>query len=323
MLEALEERLVPSTWVVRDTSDNSPRSLRAAIQSGIDEGGAQTIDCRGVQGTITLQSPLPDFTSFTILGPGSANLEVTRNPQAISFRIFETHGTCSIQGLEISGGSFNSGGGGIWNNGFLTLTDCWFQGNNAADGGALYSTCSVSASNCWFGYNTAWRGGAIFNFGGDLDLENCALYFNTARQEGGGLYNCDDVDPGRVTMQSTDIYNNTAGNLGGGIYNVGQLQMVDGSLQNNQVNPSAPGRGSGWGGGYYGAGGSASIIRANILGNSATNRGGGFYLQAGTLGFQSCTISNNTAPNGPGGYIQGGTYNDPIDCVITDDIVRG
>lgn len=73
LLEALEDRLTPSSLVVSTTADSGTGSLRQAItQANADTGVTDTITF-SVTGAIQLQSALPALTnSMDIDGPGSA-----------------------------------------------------------------------------------------------------------------------------------------------------------------------------------------------------------------------------------------------------------
>ncbi|MCI0458543.1 MAG: Ig-like domain-containing protein [Gemmataceae bacterium] len=320
---------------VTNTNNAGPGSLRAAIADVNDAGVAGWIDFAPyVQGTITLDSELEELGNITIVGPGSNVLTITRNPQAqANFGIFyvtsdplgqDTY-TASIQGLTLSGGTgWGQGGGALVNWGHTTLVDVVFSGNQARWGGAIENKNRLTASNCRFTENTATEsdGGAIYNQGTRLSLTNCQIgYENTAARDGGGIYN--HTGSNLQIRNNTQIFANTAGHQGGGIFNRGTVRMLSGYIGLNEANQASGQPGSGRGGGYYQAGGSAIFRGVNFDRNNATDRGGGFYLAAGSLGFQdACTISGNTSPNGPGGYrALGSTWWDPVNCTINDIIL--
>ncbi len=163
----VEAGVCPSSITVTSTSDSGLGSLRDAI-STICPGGTINITATG---TITLQSALPTISQdLTINGPGASSLMIDG---AGSYQVFNiASGTVSISGLTISNGSAEVGGG-IYNSGSLTLTNCTISGN------------SVSA---YIG-----NGGGILNYGGTLTVTNCTIFGNSVSGEyaasGGGIYN--------------------------------------------------------------------------------------------------------------------------------------
>jgi hypothetical protein len=75
-----------------------------------------------------------------------------------------TGNTFSISGVTISGGNIPGGnGGGIFNEGTLTVANCTFQNNQANTGGAIFNNgTQMTVTGSTFNLNTAGGGGAIF-----------------------------------------------------------------------------------------------------------------------------------------------------------------
>jgi hypothetical protein len=75
----LEDRTLPSTFVVTNLLDSGPGSLRYEIQLANANPGADTINFKkGLTGTITLTSGELDITdSLTINGPGTNKLSAS------------------------------------------------------------------------------------------------------------------------------------------------------------------------------------------------------------------------------------------------------
>jgi len=150
-LEALEDRWVPSTIVVNNPTDTpvvGEIDLRQAIVQANMNGGNETITFDKTvfktPQTIPLngtQLELSDTTGTeTITGPKAG---VTVNGGGHS-RVFQVDGlvTASISGLKITGaGGTAFHGGGVLNEGALTLTNCTVSGNstNFGFGGGLYN----------------------------------------------------------------------------------------------------------------------------------------------------------------------------------------
>jgi predicted outer membrane repeat protein len=313
--------------LARDANGNT--SLRAAIMEGNAANDSVAISfAQTVTGTITLGSALPNVEeNFTIMGPGSNSLTVARDAQAVPFRIFTIADdtlTCSIQGLTLTGGNPQAGtgwGGAVRNLANLTLIGCSIHDNQSPSGGAIYNNgnLTISGGSLWFNAATTGNGGAIYNDDeGTLHiLLGCQIYGNGGTHNGGAIYNNTD---GVVSIRdNSQIFANSA-SRGGGIFNGGQLEMIGGSVYNNEA--LGAGANAGEGGGYYGAAGQATFRQVSFTGNIAQNLGGGFYLAAGSLLLDTCTVSGNTASGGPGGYIRLGATYTAINCKIPDTVVR-
>jgi predicted outer membrane repeat protein len=95
---------------------------------------------------------------------------------------------------------------------------------------------SLELENCAFVGNTGDTGGAILNKG-TLTIQNCAFQSNSAA-EGGAIYN-DSLSS--ISIEDSEFVNNTASVMGGAIENRGQL-IIDGSTFNEN---SADGDGGG------------------------------------------------------------------------------
>src|SRR6516164_6523611 len=106
------------TITVTNTNDSGPGSLRNALSIAND---GDTIDATGVSGTILLTSgELQIHHNVTINGPGAANLAVNGNATSRVFENFASNGT--ISGFTITNGAAGGNGGGILNDGGLTLS---------------------------------------------------------------------------------------------------------------------------------------------------------------------------------------------------------
>jgi hypothetical protein len=153
LIESLEDRLTPSTFVVQTTADSGPGSLRDGITQAINNPDPSH-DIRfasNVTGTITLSSALPDLAAnISITGPGAKALTVARSAAApTNFSVFTVHSGVfvTIRGLTISGGNATSGGG-INNQGTLLLQDSAVTGNTATQqGGGIFSSHGPGTAN--------------------------------------------------------------------------------------------------------------------------------------------------------------------------------
>src|SRR5262249_28991554 len=136
-LEALGERIVPSTFHVTTLADGGAGSLRDAITRANTHAGADIITFQeGVTGTIALTGGELDITDdLTINGPGADRLAVSGGNASRVFKV-EAGEAVRISGLTIAEGNAGSGnGGGLDNFGALTVSNVVFSGNSATDGG--------------------------------------------------------------------------------------------------------------------------------------------------------------------------------------------
>ena len=130
----------------------------------------------------------------------------------------------TISDLTIANGNAgNFGGGGISNNGTLTISNCTISGNSTGAGGGISSGGPLIITNSTFSGNMATgngsNGGAIFNVRA-LTITNSTISGNFASNgNGGGLYTS-TLDPTTVTITNSTISGNSAFR-GGGVYNNG------------------------------------------------------------------------------------------------------
>src|SRR5262249_12738960 len=215
-LEALGERIVPSTFHVTTLADGGGGSLRAAVARATAHPGADTIVFdSGVTGTIALTGGELDVTGdLTITGPGADKLTVSGSNLSRVFQV-EAGEEVSLSGLTIAGGSAGTGnGGGIDNFGALNVNDSVFSGNAAANGGGLDNergaTATVSGST--FTGNSANAGGGI-DADGTVTVSGSTFTGNSATL-GGGL----NTEFGGSATVSGSTFTGNFGLFGGGIY---------------------------------------------------------------------------------------------------------
>src|SRR5262245_18326504 len=122
-LEALEDRTVPSTFLVENLADSGPGSLRQAVQDANDQPGADRIFFTGqAHGTIIPGGPLDVTDDLEIRGPGAELVAVSGNDASRVFAI-STGVTALLAGLTITDGHAEDGGG-IYNECTLIVDHC-------------------------------------------------------------------------------------------------------------------------------------------------------------------------------------------------------
>jgi LPXTG-site transpeptidase (sortase) family protein len=278
LLASMEVQPVYAASIVVNTAtdedlNNGTCSLREAMiaantdaaYNGCAAGAGADAITFAANYTITLiGSQLPVVTSpITITGNGAANTIVQAN--AATYRVFEVGaaGNLTLDSLTVRNGLCNGscngalsdGGGGIYNNGTLTITDSTISGNYAISlGGGIYNNGTLTITDSTISGNTALNGGGIYNNTGTASITNSTISGNSAAVNAGGIYN-----DSSLTITNNTISGNTAFNGGGGFYNNG----------------------------------TASIANSTFSGNGA-GIGGGIYNN-GTLSYSNSIIANSTA----------------------------
>jgi predicted outer membrane repeat protein len=298
MLEAMEERCVPSTLPVTNNLDGGTGSLRAEIAAA--RSGDTIVFAASLNGqTITLNSgELLINKNVTIDGPGAGNLTISGNNASRVFEVAKTLRNVTLSGLTISdGGGVVQGGAILVNTGAsVAINNSILSHNTAPQGGAINNGGTLSLNTCTLSSDSAAYGGAIFNGTSTLTITGCPLSGNSATYYGGAIYN----SSGTVTISGSTLSGNSA-STGGAIYVTnGTVTVAGGS---NLYNNSAT---YGYGGGIYDYRGAVTIDASSVGGNSATTQGGGIYIAGGSNGYGTVTVKNsssitgNTAPAGAG-----------------------
>lgn len=169
--------------------------------------------------------------------------------------------TLTVNNSTITSNVSVYGGGGIMNEGSLTVENSVLSANSSGQGGALYNTGATIILNSVVGggvgegniasdgggglfnlgtmtvdgstvsYNWAPIGGGLFNWtGGMLTLSNSTVSINSAYL-GGGLHNKEDSTT--VIQNGTVFSLNYAESSGGGIHNWGTLTITGSVLSDN------------------------------------------------------------------------------------------
>src|SRR6266852_2314324 len=165
-LEALEDRWVPSTLTVLNNLDSGTGSLRAEIAAA--HNSDTIVFAPGLDGqTITLTSgELLINHNVTITGPGASNLTVSGNHASRVFEVAKTVRSVTLSGLTIS----NAAGGGMLNEGTLTVSNSILS-NNGGGGGGIHNDGTLTVSGSTLSGNSASNssggnsGGGIYNEG--------------------------------------------------------------------------------------------------------------------------------------------------------------
>jgi uncharacterized repeat protein (TIGR01451 family) len=205
-----------------------------------------------------------------------------------------------------------AGGGGIWNDGQLTLNYVYVAGNKApVAGGGIYNDItgqlevnySQVNENYIYGVQNSYAwGGGIYNQAdytvdpaiiGEAIIRFSSILGNIADgiwSSGGGVSNL-----GLMTLANVTISYNSANGVGGGVDNMGSMEIYQSTISQN----SAYG-GYGDGGGIE-TSGTLTILQSTIANNTATGYGGGIDKWIGQTWIINSTISGNSSNKDGGG----------------------
>ncbi len=278
LFERFEPRTLLATFTVTSLADAGAGSLRQAIADANGAAGADVVEF-SVAGTITLTGgELLITESLAINGPGAGSLSVSGNDASRVMRF--SAGTSSLDGLTITGGNAFSGGGivndgtltvtdavisgnsattgggaGIENNGTLTVTGSTISGNDAGigDGGGIRNAGTLTVSGSTISGNVAVNGGGIAAFGASMAVTNSTLSGNTASIGGAAIINFNVA-----TVRNTTIAGNVASSC---ISNSGTLTMTSTIVAGTAANMV----------GTYAVGSSNNLIQVSANAGGLTN----------------------------------------------------
>ncbi len=291
-----------------------------------------------------------------LVGPGSSVVMISGG-NAVDVLTVGFGTTAEISGLTIANGSGGDGagiyigstasltisnqtvvtantgriGGGIFNQGSLTIDDSMVSDNTGVTGGGIVddenSTCTIEDGSQISGNTGGNEGGAILN-GGTLLVEKSTIGGSASGQGnsaelGGGISSWNGT--GTITLTDCTVtgntgvvYQNGAGeggglltttptyltntvfsynsaNYGGGILNQGQVTISGCTISKNTANLGA---------GINNQFGSATINDGSVISeNTAQVTGGGIYNYVGLTISGASEITDNTAALGDGGGI--------------------
>ncbi|HLU10538.1 MAG TPA: putative Ig domain-containing protein [Oceanobacillus sp.] len=191
----------------------------------------------------------------------------------------------TIEESEISGNYADGLGGGIYNEGTLTIINSQFNSNESNGGGAIYSTGSITINGAFFSGNVALEGnGGAIQALGTLNIEGAGFAGNGAGSGGGGaIYSTDML----TISMSMFLFNGMiqADGAGGAIYSTGgaNISTVVFALNGAETN----------GGGLYIDGSNVTMTNSLLSLNIARGSGSGIFINSGSVTVTSSCIADN------------------------------
>lgn len=271
-------------------------TLTVPDNTRIDGGGLITLD-----GQLSTAPILRVDRDTTV---ALKDLTIDRGANQFAFAMFGgglfNEGIVTVHGCTFSR-NIAFRGGGILNQGTLTVHDSTFSHNFGSIGGGINSQGTLAVHGSTFAGNGSASGGGIFAQG-TLRVHNSAFYGNDGFRAGALM-----LDTGTHTISSSTITQNHGEESAGGIGLVGgTLTVKDSSITQN--------RNGGHGGGFYVVGATLTIKNSTITENLGGFVGGGILNFEGTVTIDDSTIAQNSAGQG------GGIYNSGV-LAVTDSTI--
>jgi predicted outer membrane repeat protein len=285
----------PDPTLVTTLADNGTGSLRWVIANA-PTGSMITFDSH-LSGVIRLVSGISINKNLSIRGLGIGILSVSGSGGS-NVLLVESGASVTISGLAFRGIKQEQKGFSlILNEGTLTLTNISVSDNTSSNGGGgitnngrlTINKSTISDNKNIISDNTGNDGsGGITNSNGTLTINDSTISNNTTDQSGGGITNS-----ATLTLTNSIISNNKSSYDGGGIWNGGSLTLVNSRIISNRAVSGA---------GIFN-GERLTLGNSTVSTNTAGSRGSGggiLNVNGGTLTLTNSTISENKAGYGGG-----------------------
>ena len=288
--------MASTTWYVNGVSGSDSNNCMSAQTACKTIGHAISLASLGDSVMIaaaTYTENLLINVNLKLIGSGATKTIIDGGGISTVISIVNTAANVTLSKVTISNG-VSAFGGGIYNEGTLTVNSSTISGNTAADsfgyayGGGIYSFGTLVINNSTLSGNFASAsfksaaGGAIYSTGA-LAINNSTLNGNGASGHLGGGGGGIAIATGTAKISNSTL----SGNGGGGISNAGTVTINNSTLSGNTT------RNSSGGGGISNVG--TATLQNTIVANSP--RGGNCYGAMTSDGYNlssdgTCTFSN-------------------------------
>jgi hypothetical protein len=227
----------------------------ASLLTAVTGGGIVTFTCSG---TITLTAGITISADTTIDGTGQ-NITISGG-NAVQVLFVSRAVQLNLNKITIANGS-SLFGGGILNQGTLTVTNSTFSGN----------------------YSAGYGGGCILNANGALLTVTNSMFSgnSSAEDAGGGIFN------GGTLTVTNSTFSGNSGAFGGGISTIGALTVTNSTFSDNSAQI--------YGGGIENNFGTLTVTNSTFSDNRGAFRGGSI------ANFGPLTLRNTIVANSPSG----------------------
>ena len=289
--------MASTTWYVNGVSGSDSNNCMSAQTACKTIGHAISLASLGDSVMIaaaTYTENLLINVNLKLIGSGATKTIIDGGGISTVISIVNTAANVTLSKVTISNG-VSAFGGGIYNEGTLTVNSSTISGNTAADS---------------FGYA---YGGGIYSFG-TLVINNSTLSGNFASASfksaaGGAIYSTGALAINNSTLNG----NGASGHLGGG---GGGIAIATGTAKIS--NSTLSGNGAIGGGGGISNAGTVTINNSTLSGNVTRNSsGGGGISNVGTATLQNSIVANNTSGGNCSGTMTSNGYNLSSDGTCT------
>lgn len=200
-------------------------TLRDAVAAANATPGSDTIQFGGkfFQQIVLAHGQLNIANSGSLSITGASNRVITISGNSTS-RVFHVDpgANLTLRYMTIANGEGGAVGGGIFNNGNLTLDRSTVRNNTAVVGGGIFNAGKLTLTRSTLSNNSAsGDGGGIYNYTHrEVLVDNSTLSGNSAAHRGGGIANQGDLG-----IQISTLSGNSA-TAGGGVSNFAQATTV-------------------------------------------------------------------------------------------------
>jgi len=234
--------LVVTKWT--DTDDgicDFDCSLREAIATANDHPDTHSIIVPAGEYTLTLGQPLTISRYINLHGGGAGGnpavdtiIQANVSPDTATYQVFNIRSKAVVFMQDVH---IRNGGGGIYNDGMLTLFQTSLSKNSTHSnyrydhGGGILNRATLIIRNSTLFDNSAIDGGGIYNRRWAYVI-NSTLSGNYARERGGGIWN---RWSGTLYLSNATLAGNSADD-GGGLFNesVGTINIRNCILADNR-----------------------------------------------------------------------------------------
>jgi hypothetical protein len=317
------------------------RTVQGALQAAAN--GDRILVASG-----TYAGPIVIAKNVSVIGAGAQKTTInippqnapalTKSPPSICGCVVRVTGGTSvtIAGLRITGGVWfpEPRGGGIWNDGDLTIENSTITGNRGTPSGGIYNTGSLLVDQSIVSRNQCNGCGAgIQNDGGFLTVRDSSVMGNNGFPYGGianwrgiteisGSTIADNfgsgiTNGGALTVERSSVLGNLAADhAGAGILNYGTATVADSSISGNIGDSGA---------GIYNSRGTLTVARSTVsenLTNVGYDDGGGIWNN-GKARIYDTTISGNSGVVDSRHYFSAGGFDNHGDAHLTRVTITG
>lgn len=269
--------LLPVTALAAETTVANEEELRTALSTGGTvklSGEIKLAAVLEINNTVTLDLNGYKITRAESTGSATGSINAVNIGNGGHLTLTDSsNGIGAISDFDgsvhvLAGGVFTMNGGRLLD-GTARGDGCGARGGGVlVEDGGLFVMNGGSIETCWACDGGGVYVNGIFRMTGGM-IQNCETTENArqgARGDGGGVYVASN---GRFEMSGGSIENCYTGSSGkgGGVYVGGTFTMTGGTIKNNVVNKNWGGEGAGV---YVENGAAATLITANITGNTKT-----------------------------------------------------